>query len=127
LRALSGHQEDTLTALADNDIYSLAGDQWTKQVVEWRDSIQYPIQTDIEEDYNIEAWGLHDSKLGARLGVFRPAWIIESVFQCLYVTKHNIKDLLKSIPKGHTPNSLAIKAESFCRKTMFLSLKMYSA
>jgi hypothetical protein len=111
LRTLSGHQEDTLTALADNDICSLAGDWWTKQVVEWRDAIQYPIQTNPENDYNIEAWGSLDSKLAPGLGVFRPAWIIESVFQCLYVTKHNIKDLLKSIPKGRSANALATKVE----------------
>jgi hypothetical protein len=101
-----------LSALADNDICSLAGDQWTKQIEEWRGSIQYPVQTNTEDDCNIEAWGLLDSKLGPGLGVFRPAWIIESVFQCLYVTKHNVKDLLNSIPKGRTPNSLATKAES---------------
>jgi hypothetical protein len=112
LRTLSGHQEDTLSALADNDICSLAGDQWTEQIEKWRGSIQYPVQTNTEDDCNIEEWGLLDSKVGPGLGVFRPAWIIESVFQCLYVTKHNVKDLLNSIPKGRTPNSLATKAES---------------
>lgn len=111
LRTLSGHQEDTLSALADNDICSLAGDQRTIQIEKWRGSIQYPVQTNTEDDCNIEAWGLLDSKLGPGLGVFRPAWIIESVFQCLYLTKHNVKDLLDSIPKGRTPNSLATKAE----------------
>ena len=112
LRTLSGHQGDTLSALADNDVSSLAGDEWTKQIEKWRGSIQYPDQTNTEDDCNIEAWGLLDSKLGPGLGVFRPAWVIESVFQCLYVTKHNVKDLLNSIPKGRTPNALATKAES---------------
>lgn len=84
LRTLSGHQEDTLSALADNDIGSLAGDEWrTEEMEKWRGSIQYPVQTNTEDDCNIEAWGLLDSKLGPGLRVFRPAWIIESVFQCL--------------------------------------------
>lgn len=110
LTTLSGHEEDNLSVLADNDIPSLAGDEWTKQIEKWRGSVQSPLQTNTESDYNIEAWGSLDSKLGRGLGVFRPAWIIESVFQCLYVTKHNIKDLLNSIPEQRTPSSLATKA-----------------
>ena len=87
-----------MSALADNDICSLAGDERTKHIEKWRGSVQYPVQTNTEDDCNIEAWGSLGSKRGPGLGVFRPAWIIESVFQYLYVTKHNVKDLLNSIP-----------------------------
>jgi hypothetical protein len=94
--------------MIDNEILSLADDQWMSEFTSWRDSVQYPVQASPEDDYNIEAWGLLDS----RLGVFRPAWIVESVFQCLYITKHNIKDAFESIPMPHKPKPFATMAEN---------------
>ncbi|KAE8448451.1 hypothetical protein EG329_009516 [Mollisiaceae sp. DMI_Dod_QoI] len=96
LSDLSDLREDTLSAEADDDVWSLRGD-----------SISNSIQTDKKDDCNLKEWDMFDPGLG----VFRPAWIFESVFQCLYVTKHNVKDLLNSIP-GRTADSLAIRVEN---------------
>lgn len=97
-------------AMTDSDILSLSGNPRMMDVMDWRDSV-----TNIEQvgynDCNIEAWGALDSEFG----VFRPAWIIESVFQCLYVTKENFEDLFNSVPANYTAKKLAGAAGSSLR------------
>lgn len=72
------------------------------EVMDWRDSVSSTVQVGYN-DCNIEEWGALDSKYG----VCRPAWIIESVFQCLYVTKENFEDLFNSVPANYSAKKLA--------------------
>lgn len=61
----------------------------------------------LDEDFNLESWGSLDCKNG----VFRPTCLIESVFQCLYITKENIGELYLSVPQRRSPKSLVNEAD----------------
>jgi hypothetical protein len=101
--------EHALTDLAtDDDILSRAESRQRRAIEEWNQTTEVPTGLIIDEDFNLESWGSLDCKNG----VFRPACLIESVFQCLYITKDNVHELYSSVPKRYSAKKLARDADT---------------
>jgi hypothetical protein len=62
----------------------------------------------LDDDFNLESRGNFDCKNE----VFRPACLIESVFQCLYITKEIFPELYSSVPKRQSPQNLVNEADA---------------
>jgi hypothetical protein len=75
----------------------------------WMGAIEGPTEPFLDgEYYNHELWG----KLDCKNCVFRSACLIESVFQCVYITKDNVHELYASVPKSYSAEKLAKKADN---------------
>jgi hypothetical protein len=96
-------QEYPLSDLATGDDISSLTKNGQKRVMSCSDAIEAPMGLISDEYFNLESWG----RLDCKNAVFRPACLIESVFQCLYITKDNIGDLYSSIPTRYSPKKLA--------------------
>jgi hypothetical protein len=93
---------------SDSDIMSLAGIRQRREIEDWIEETKEPTELSLDQDCNLELWG----RLDCKNGVFRPACLIESVFQCLYITKDNVEELYTSVPKPFSARALAKEADS---------------
>lgn len=97
---------DATQIATEIDIQSRRGSWQSKSIGGCIDATEGPPQYLLDAYYNHELWG----KLDCINGVFRPACLIESVFQCVYVTKDNVHKLYASVPTSHIAKKLAKQA-----------------
>ena len=62
----------------------------------------------LDNDFNLESLGSFDCKNE----VFHPVCVIESGFQCLYITKEILPELYSSGPKRQSPKNLVNGADA---------------
>jgi hypothetical protein len=97
-----------LTEIAtDSDILSLGGMRQRREIEAWNEATEEYTELLLDQDYNLESWG----RLDCKNGVFRPACLIESLFQRLYITKDNVEELYASVPKPFSARRLAKEAD----------------
>ncbi|KFY28868.1 hypothetical protein V493_02719 [Pseudogymnoascus sp. VKM F-4281 (FW-2241)] len=104
-------RDDDITRIeADNDIFSLAdpkqslaGVKKLSVIKDWGAALEHDTEIVLDEERDLKKWVTHDSKIG----VFRPAYTVQNLFRCLFVTKANIDAFYSTATNQSAKNRLA--------------------